>query len=256
MLDAYIQDTEGMNRCTMNISKEIIGDIFYRNCEKIVLGVCLVCIFIIIKVKFELPFYLFSTVYADQINEILVNLSYSYIAAYLFYLMTSRLPVAMRKKKLMPVIQRRVEGIGRNSIYYVLLEFSRGCKDPDFSPDYKHIDNTERLLASKIWTDEMPTLFTQFGVRMNYLNYVHQQCKDLKDRVALVLNRYKDEMTVEQIVALEEMTDLYIFRLLDLSCSVQEVRIDPGVNPVVEEYCKLHQKYLEVERLFGIEAKE
>lgn len=91
---------------------------------------------------------------------------------------------------------------------------------------------------------------------MNYLNYVHHQCKVLKDRVALVLNRYKDEMTVEQIVALEEMTDLYIFRLLDLSCSVQEVRIDPGVNPVVKEYCKLHQKYLEVERLFGIEAKE
>ena len=66
----------------------------------------------------------------------------------------------------------------------------------------------------------------------------------------------ESEMTEEQITALEEMTGLYIFRLIDLSCSVPSVRIDPGVNPVVEEYCKLHQKYLEVERLFGIEAKD
>ena len=63
-------------------------------------------------------------------------------------------------------------------------------------------------------------------------------------------------MTEEQITALEELTGLYIFRLVELSCSVPSVRIEPGVNPLVEEYCKLHQKYLEVERLFGIEAKD
>lgn len=230
---------------------QIVGDYFYRYCQRILLGVFLACVFTIVVIK--LNFYIGTSDYAEIINDMLANLSYSYIAAYLFYLMTSRLPVVMRKRKLLPVIQNRVEEIGRRSIYYVLLEFSRDSK---FNADYKHIDGTEDVLASKIWTDEMPTVRRQFGIRINYLNYVRHQCDDLKKRVAVVLDRYKDEMTEEQITALEEMTGLYIFRLVELFCSIPKIQIDPGINPMVEEFYKLHQKYLEVERLFGIEAKD
>lgn len=230
---------------------QIVGDFYYRYCQWILLGAFIVSIFTIVVIK--LNFYIGTSDYAEIFNDMLDNLSYSYIAAYLFYLMTGRLPVVMRKRKLMPVIQNRVEEIGRKSIYYVLLEFSRDSK---FNADYKHIDGTEDVLASKIWTDEMPTVHKQFGIRINFLNYVRYQCDDLKERVSVVLDRYKDEMTEEQITALEEMTGLYISRPVELFCSLPKVQIDPGVNPMVEEYCKLHQKYLEVERLFGIEAKE
>lgn len=231
---------------------QLVGDFFYRYCQRILLGVFIVSVCTIVVIK--LNFFIGTSDYAEIINDMLVNLSYSYIAAYLFYLMTSRLPVVMRKRKLMPVIQNRVEEIGRRSIYYVLLEFSRD--NNELHADYKHIDGTEDVLASKVWTDEMPTVHRQFGIRINYLNYVRHQCDDLKERVAVVLDRYKDEMTEEQITALEEMTGLYIFRLLELFSSLPKVQIESGVNPMVEEYCKLHKKYLEVERLFGIEAKD
>ena len=231
---------------------QMIGDYFYRYCQWVLLGVFMASVITIVVIKQN--FYIVTSDYAEIINDMLVNLSYSYIAAYLFYLMTNRLPVVMRKRKLMPVIQNRVEEIGRRSIYYVLLEFSRD--NNELHADYKHIDGTEDVLASKIWTDEMPTVYRQFGIRINYLNYVRHQCDDLKERVAVVLDRYKDEMTEEQIMALEEMTGLYIFRLVELFCSLPKVQIDPGVNPMVEEFYKLHQKYLEVERLFGIEAKD
>ena len=135
----------------------------------------------------------------------------------------------------------------------MLLEFSR---ESPFSADYKHIDNTAKVLESKLWTDEMPAMQRQFGIRITYLGYVRHQCDDLKDRVFDVLKIYKDEMTVEQITALEEMKDLYIFRLVELLCSLPSIKIDQGHNPLVEEYLKLHQKYLEVERLFGIAAKD
>lgn len=95
---------------------QIIGDYFYRYCQRILLGVFLVCAFTIVIIK--LNFYIGTSDYADIINDMLVNLSYSYIAAYLFYLMKSRLPVVIRKRKLMPVIQNRVEEIGRRSICY------------------------------------------------------------------------------------------------------------------------------------------
>lgn len=161
--------------------------------------------------------------------------------------------MVMRKRKIMPVIQNRVEEIGRRNIYCVLLEFSR---DSELNADYKHIDGTKDVLASKIWTDEMPALKRQSGVRIDYLHYVHYQCDDLKERVAVILDRYKDEMTEEQITALEEMTGLYIFRLVEQFCNLHIKLKDPGRNPMVGEFCKLHQKYLEVERLFGIGAKE
>ena len=102
----------------------------------------------------------------------------------------------------------------------------------------------------------MPAMQRQFGIRITYLNYVRHQCDDLKDRVSDVLKIYKDEMTVEQITALEGVKDLYIFRLVELLCSLPNIKIDPGHNPLVEEYLKLHQKYLEVEKLFGIAAKD
>jgi hypothetical protein len=136
---------------------QIVGDFIYRYCQWILLGIFIVSVFTIVVIKFN--FFIGTSDYAENINDMLVNLSYSYIAAYLFYLMTSRMPVVMRRKKLMPVIQKRIEEIGRQEIYYVLLEFSRGCDGPEFSPDYKHIDNTARLLASKTWTDEMPTVY-------------------------------------------------------------------------------------------------
>jgi hypothetical protein len=65
------------------------------------------------------------------------------------------------------------------------------------------LDNTAKVLESKLWTDEMPAMQRQFGIRITYLNYVRHQCDDLKDRVSDVLKIYKDEMTVEQITALE-----------------------------------------------------
>jgi len=230
-----------------------VGDFFYRHSHLFLCGIFLICLYIIVQVKFEItPFFVYS-VYADGINEILVNLSFSYIAAYIFYQLTSRLLLKIRNRKIRPVIQKRVEEIGRRSIYYVLLEFSR---ESHFSADYKHIDNTAKVLESKLWTDEMPAMQRQFGIRITYLNYVRHQCDDLKDRVSDVLKIYKDEMTVEQITALEGMKDLYIFRLVELLCSLPSIKIDPGHNPLVEEYLKLHQKYLEVERLFGIAAKD
>jgi len=244
---------ENCGKITITNTIKALGDFFYRNCQCIIFGIFMVCLCIIVQIKFKIvPFFAYS-VYADAINEILVNLSFSYIAAYIFYQLTSKFLLTIRNRKIRPVIQKRVEEIGRRSIYYVLLEFSR---ESPYSADYKHIDNTAKILESKLWTDEMPAMLRQFGVRISYLNYVRHQCDDLKERVSEVIKRYRDEMTVEQITALEEMTDLYIFRLVDLFCSLPNIKVDPGNNPFVEEYLKLHRKYLEVERLFGIDAKD
>ena len=76
-----------------------VGDFFYRHSHLFLCGIFGVCLYIIVQVKFEItPFFVYS-VYADGVNEILVNLSFSYIAAYIFYQLTSRLLLKIRNRK-------------------------------------------------------------------------------------------------------------------------------------------------------------
>lgn len=86
-----------------------VGDFFYRHSHLFLLGLFLVCLYIIVQVKFEITPFLVCSEHAEDINEILVNLSFSYIAAYIFYQLTSRLLLKIRNKKIRPVIQKRVE---------------------------------------------------------------------------------------------------------------------------------------------------
>ena len=131
---------ENCGKITITNTTKALGDFFYRYCQCILFGIFVVCLCIIVQIKFKIVPFLAYSVYADAINEILVNLSFSYIAAYIFYQLTSKFLLTIRNRKIRPVIQKRVEEIGRRSIYYVLLEFSR---ESPYSADYKHIDNTE-----------------------------------------------------------------------------------------------------------------
>ena len=63
----------------------------------------MVCLYIIVQIKFEITPFLAYSVYADAINEILVNLSFSYIAAYIFYQLTSKYLLTIRNRKIRPV---------------------------------------------------------------------------------------------------------------------------------------------------------
>ena len=190
---------------------------------------------------------------AMNLNELFLNLSYSYIAALIFYGLTTRLAAYRRKKKLEPVIQKRVEQIGRLGIYYILLEFSR---ESGYGADYKSSENTAKVLESKNWLDYMPFFQMAYKTDMTYLELVGVEGKKIKERVSDLIDKYKDEMRTDQINLLEEIPDMYLFRLVDLFNSIPNKVIEKDNNPFVEEFCKLHEKYLEVEKAFGIEKKD
>lgn len=190
---------------------------------------------------------------AKKVNDVFLNFSYSYIAALTFYVLTTRLPSYRRKKKLMPVIKKRVEQIGKVGIYYILLEFAR---DSGYGADYKSSENTAKVLESKYWLDYMPFFQKAFRTNVTYLEFVSVEGKKIKKRVSDLIDKYKDEMTTEQINLLEEIPDMYLFRLVDLFCSIPHKDVDKDNNPFVEEFCKLHEKYLEVEKAFGIERRD
>ena len=103
---------ENCGKITITNTIKALGDFFYRNCQCILFGIFMVCLCIIVQIKFKIVPFLAYSVYADAINEILVNLSFSYIAAYIFYQLTSKFLLTIRNREIRPVIQKGLRRLG------------------------------------------------------------------------------------------------------------------------------------------------
>ena len=66
---------ENCGKITITNTTKALGDFFYRYCQCILFGIFVVCLCIIVQIKFKIVPFLAYSVYADAINEILVNLS-------------------------------------------------------------------------------------------------------------------------------------------------------------------------------------
>ena len=88
----------------------------------------------------------------DNLNQLFINLTYSFLAGYVFYLLTIYFPQRKEKKRIQPVIRQKVLTI-RKAISDILLEFSR---DTDIKKDFLETDNAKIILMSKNWTDTIP----------------------------------------------------------------------------------------------------
>ena len=185
-------------------------------------------------------------------NTVFLNLSYSYIAALIFYGLTTRLPVYRRKKKLMPVIQKRIGEIGRE-IYNILLEFAR---ETGYNHDYRNTTDTDAIMRSKDWMAIMPTVLRFRNIKISYLNFLNAEAKAIKDKISDVIQKYKDEMSEEQLVALETLAHAQFFHQVEFLSSIVLGRIDEGgYDSLISDFIDMQKQYLEVERLFEIEEK-
>lgn len=104
----------------------------------------------------------------DNLNQLFINLTYSFLAGYVFYLLTIYFPQIKEKKRIQPVIQQKVLDI-RKAISDVLLEFSR---DTDIKKDFLEIENAKIVLMSKNWTDKMPMFMRLYNAHISYLAFI------------------------------------------------------------------------------------
>ncbi len=131
----------------------------------------LLSLWVILAVQFQLIPLICTNLDAgtsEALNAGLLNLSYSYIAALIFYVLTNVLSAKKRRNKLNGIIKQRILGIGR-CIRDILLEFAR---DTQFKADIHDVDNTEAILKSKNWMITIPILQKYNKVNISYLRYM------------------------------------------------------------------------------------
>ena len=223
-----------------------------KRLDWIVLGICVICLYAVIQIRLGLFWNIGYAENAGAVNAIIEGLSYSYIAAYLFYILTSFLPTKRRKKMLTPIIRERVQRIGTKNLHSILLEFGRKT---GLNYDYRKTDNTTAILKSKNWDVVVPLIQQYNGISISYFRYTVAQSKAIKDRVADIIIRYKEVLTEDELVALEDFSDMPFFSTVESLSSFSNMSVNSGVDSLIEDFVKMQEKYLEMEKVFGIKNK-
>lgn len=226
------------------------------NCSK---GIVCVLVFLlllsfwaILSIQFRLiPVIMtgLSETVTTGLNEAYITLSYSYIAALLFYVLTNVLPAKQRKDKLDSVIKRRVKGLGR-CVHDILLEFSRGTI---YKADVHNTSDTEAILHTKDWMAEIPMIRKYHNRRVTYLQWMNAAGNNLKSQISNIIMKYHGDMTADQLVELENLSDASFFNTIEFISSLPNTSIaDSGYKSLIKDFCDMQKQYLKVEAIFGI----
>ena len=220
-----------------------------KRLDWIVFAVCASCLYAVIQIRLGCFWYVGSIGNAEAVNSIIEGLSYSYIAAYLFYILTSFLPDRRRKRMLAPIIRERVNSIGTKNLHGIFLEFGRQT-GLDF--DFRKTENTKAILKSKNWDTIVPLIKQYNGISISYFRYVAAESKAIKERVADIIIRYKEVLTEDELVVLEEFADMSFFSTVESLSSFPNMSVNSGVDSLIEDFVKMQEKYLEMEKVFGV----
>ena len=189
---------------------------------------------------------------AQAMNTVLLTLAYSYVAALVFYLVTNVLPAKQRKNKIAPVVNRKVRDIGK-CISDILLEFSRGT---NYGYDIHNTSNTEMLLKSKDWHDNIPMIQEVNRISIDYLRYMVRCGELMKSRISDLIIKYHEEMTASQLLELENLSETQFFKTIGFICTIPGSNIaDSGYMSLINEFIKMQKQYMRVEEEFGIYRK-
>ena len=219
----------------------------------VLLILTLLSLWAILAVQFgKLP--VVDTNYEDNtiasLNTALLTLSYSYIAALVFYLVTIEIPAAQRKIKLNSIIKRRVAEISRG-ILDILLEFSRGTK---LGFDVHDTSNTKAILQSKDWMAIVPHIKMYRNITVTYLRYMNAVGDNMKSQISNLIARYHSELSPSQLVELENLSDAQFLHQIEFLNSIANIQMsDEGRDSLIDDFIEMQKKYMQVEKELGIE---
>lgn len=188
----------------------------------------------------------------DNLNQLFINLTYSFLAGYVFYLLTIYFPQRKEKKRIQPVIRQKVLTI-RKAISDFLLEFSR---DTDIKKDFLETDNAKIILMSKNWTDTIPMFQYLYKARISYLAYIGEVGKKIQKDIVELIQSYQKYMTTEQVCLLEELSSMQIFAFANqfkqINISLEDKN---GKESIVGFFIDAIRKMNEIEDSFSLKNR-
>ncbi|MFT0319272.1 hypothetical protein ACMSEZ_07290 [Bacteroides thetaiotaomicron] len=145
---------------------------------------------------------------ADRINQVLLNLSYSYIAGWIFYLLVTYFPEMQRKITLRPAIQLKIEDL-RKQINACIQTFAK-------NEDWHLVDTITREQLVQLITNADMYANSYYasivGFQQNHLQFLHATRSNVFELIEQILF-YKEYLSAEQLLLLEKIQDSTYFHL-------------------------------------------
>lgn len=144
----------------------------------------------------------------EKTNTVLLNLSYSFIAGLIFYLLVSYMPFNKRRKNVKPAISMKI-----NTIHGKMIDSVRGLSPLTTN---NHTNITEESLVALLANNSVfdPCGYAIAGVNMTKLQHMRMQRDEIKNIVKDLLD-YKDYMSDDQLKLLEKIRESTYFSLLN-----------------------------------------
>jgi len=156
-----------------------------------------ICLCIVVYVNFEISIIGFPSTYAKAFNNLYANISYSFLAGYIFYLLTIKLPNAIKKDKASVFLKEKY-----NIIHCNILEV---LKNYSYNKDIISIskEEYEKLFKDKSVFEEGIRYNSQFKKRLvidSYDNLAKEIIKTIPDILI-----HKEYLSFDVVTELEKM---------------------------------------------------
>lgn len=226
------------------------------NCIHLALFIMLLlCVWALSAIQLKIPHLTINVNWAqercDNLNQLYINLSYSFLAGFVFYLLTIYFPQKRERKRLEPVIKQKVLEI-RKELRNVLLEFSRKTD----IQNYIEIESARKVLMSKNWTDYMPMYQLLYKANISYIAYIKEKGILIKKNINDFIQSYQTHMTAKQICLLEELSNMQIFSIAHQFSQMTISLEDPnGKKSLVDMFIDAMNKMSEIEESFSTKDK-
>lgn len=185
-----------------------------------------ISIYTILIIGLQIPFLIpspFNSIITSNLNNIMINLSYSYIAGVFFYLLTVYLPINKRKKEAIPGMKIIIDEIDR-IVFEIFMEFSREQKY-DIKSIYTDPCLCKNILTSKNWNDSSPFLLDTYKVKITYLKYLHSKHKEIVIAIDKLMMYYKEFLTGDQLSLCEKIRGSMLISQLDFCVNVPLIQM-------------------------------
>jgi hypothetical protein len=146
-----------------------------------------------------------SNDFISNFDNVILNLSYSFIAATIFYVLINYLPQIKKEKKFQPVIKRDI-----NKIHSLFLDMINAMepesKTHEQIPNYEEFENLMKDIDPKEKYPNTQGLVTEASYLKTFL-YLKVESKEIISHIHL----FKSYIPIEIISLLEELNDSRFF---------------------------------------------
>ena len=173
-----------------------IKNLLFDGIDYIVSISAIIAIYSILQVKFDFAFYIGAADNADKINEVIVNLSYSYLAGYVFYILTVKLPFWGVKKKVEKPLKSKLELVLRkctSSLECIYPQATHGrvnLEEERFVEDFKKASYFQECSI--------------IGMKIPVIAYIKAAHEENRKTITEILE-YKDWLSPDKISKLEQI---------------------------------------------------